>query len=257
MKKQYRDMARTKEQLELMRESGRITALALKKVMETVSEGVTLADLDKIAEEEMEKYGAKASFKTVPGYHWATCMTLNDEVVHGIPRKIKVKNGDVLSIDLGALYQGWHTDAAWSVIVGGKGDKEKVRFLEIGEKALWRAIDEAVSGNRIGDISWALQSTIEDAGYSVVKSLAGHGVGRSAHEEPEIPEYGRPGTGVVLREDMTVAIEAIYNAGGGLVCPSDDGWTLLSCDGSLGGLFEMSVIISKKAPEVLTDWRRV
>lgn len=257
--KKLTGLVRNSQELELMKKSGQITALALKKVITEAKEGMSLAELDQIAESQMIKHGAQASFKTVPGYHWATCLTVNDEVVHGIPRQIKIKDGDVLGIDLGAVYHGWHTDAAWSIIVGGKekGDAQKIKFLDVGQKALSLALESAVEGQRIGDISWAIQSTIEGAGYHVVKSLAGHGVGRAAHEEPEIPEYGKAGRGLVLKKGMTLAIEAIYTAGSGVVCEKDDGWTLASCDGSLGGLFEMSVIVGENKAEVLTDWRVV
>lgn len=251
---------RNKEELRLMRKSGEITAKALKKVLENVQVGRTLAELDKIAEEEILRLGGEASFKTVPGYFWTTCLTVNDEVVHGIPRRMTLQAGDVLSVDLGAVYPpgGWHTDAAWSVVVGsGKPELEKKRFLEVGEKTLWKAIGQAVAGNKIGDISAVIQEGVEGAGYSVVKSLAGHGVGQSPHERPDVPTFGQPGTGLTLREGMTIAIEVIYTAGEGEVWEKEDGWTIATKDGSLGGLFEMSMIVGRKKPEVLTDWRKV
>lgn len=250
---------RNKQELDLMRKSGFITAAALKKAILSAKEGISLAELDKVAEDEIENLGGKASFKTVPGYFWATCLTVNDEVVHGIPRDIKLNNGDVLGIDLGAVYKGWHTDASWSVVIGGKDytDSNKSKFLKVGEEALWKAIKEASEGNRIGDISNALQTVIEDGGYSVVKSLTGHGVGRSPHEEPEIPEFGKKGTGPEIHANMTLAIEAIYTEGQGEVVEKIDGWTIASRDGSLGGLFEMTVITRPGKAEVITDWRKV
>lgn len=252
-------MVRSQKELDLMRRSGAITASALKKAIINAKAGISLAKLDKIAEAEMERLGGQSSFKTVPGYLWATCLTINDEVVHGIPRDIELNNGDVLGIDLGAVYQGWHTDASWSIIVGGEeyADAKKARFLEIGQQALWTGIKEAVAGKRIGDISNALQTVIEGGGYSVVKSLTGHGVGRSPHEAPEIPEYGKKGTGPQIEASMTLAIEAIYTEGRGDVFEKIDGWTIASRDGSLGGLFEMTVITGSKEAEVITDWRKV
>lgn len=247
---------RTNGQLELMRKSGWITARALKKVIESVKPGITLLELDKIAEEEVKKLDGKDSFKTVSGYRYTSCLNLSDEVVHGIPRRIPLTEGDILKIDLGAIYKGWHTDAAWTVVVG-RGQQEKKRFLAVGEEALWRAVGQAVEGKRVGDISSAIQSTVEGAGYSVIKSLAGHGVGRQAHEEPEIAEYGKPGTGMKLMPGMTLAIEAIYALGRGDIYEKEDGWTLATVDGSWGGLFEMSVIVGQDKPEVLTDWRKV
>lgn len=256
------------KKLDLMRKSGWITAKALKKVILAAKPGISLIELEKIAEDEIKKLGGKPSFKSVPGYFWTTCLTVNDEVVHGIPREIILKEGDILGIDLGAVYQGWHTDAAWSVIVKNqkenllrrskiKDQKEKQQFLEIGEKTLWAALNKALVGNMIGDISGAIQQRIEGAGYSVVKSLAGHGVGRSPHEEPEIPEFGQAGTGPKICQGMTLAIEVIYAKGGGEVYEKEDCWTIATLDGSLGGLFEMSVIIGEKGPEVITDWRKV
>lgn len=244
---------RTEEELNLMRKSGEITAKALKKVLESVKEGVNMLELEKIAVDEITKLGGKPSFMTVPGYKWATCLTVNDEVVHGIPRDIVLRKGDILSIDIGALYEGWHTDAAWSLVVGGG----KSKFLETGEKALWKAIDQAKDGNRIGDISNAIQSTIEGEGFGVVESLVGHGVGKSLHEDPEIPGIGRAGTGGVLKKGMTIAIEAIYTESSPEVVLSSDKWTIVSADESMGGLFEMSVIIGENSAEVLTDWRDV
>jgi methionyl aminopeptidase len=258
---------RTPDELKLMRKSGEITAKALKKVLEAVHEDVTLNELDDIAEAEIRRLGGEPGFQKVPGYKWTTCLTINEEVVHGIPRDIKLKKGDKLSIDIGAWYQGWNTDAAWSVIVGsrevGVESKESKDeqlphqlFLMVGEKALWKAIDQAVDGNRVGDISNAIQETIEGAGCSVVRTLVGHGVGKELHEDPQIPGLGHPGTGPLLKAGMTIAIEAIYTAGMPEVVTDKDKWTIKSKDGSLGGLFEMSLIVGEKEPEVLTDWRK-
>lgn len=244
---------RTEKELKLMRVSGKITASALKKSLGKVRDGVSLLELEKVAEGEILRLGGKPSFKTVPGYRWATCLTINDEVVHGIPRDIKLKMGDILGIDLGTVFRGWHTDAAWSVVVGEKA----IRFLQVGEEALWKGIDQVRAGNRIGDISEAIQKTIEGEGFFVVRSLVGHGVGKKLHEEPQVPGYGKKGTGVLLKEGMTLAIEAIYTAGTSEVKLKDDGWTIASIDGSDGGLFEMTVIVGKEKSEVLTDWRKV
>lgn len=244
---------RNKYELDLMRKSGQITAKALKKTLSAVKPGVNLLDLEKIATEEILKNGGQSSFMSVPGYKWTTCLTVNEEVVHGIPRDIVLKKGDILSIDLGAVYKGWHTDAAWSVVVGGGNTP----FLVAGEKALWDGIDQAVAGKRIGDISYAIQSNVEGGGYEVVRTLVGHGVGRELHEEPEVPGFGRKGTGMKLLKDMTIAIEAIYTESTPDVILAPDGWTISSSDGSMGGLFEMSVIVGDKTAEVLTDWRNI
>lgn len=244
---------RTKEEVKLMRRSGFMAAKALKKVIEAAKPGVNLIKLDLLAEDEIARLGGKSSFKTVSGYKWTTCLTLNHEVVHGIPRDIVLQEGDILGIDLGALYKGWHSDTAWSVVVGGG----KLEFLEKGEQSLWNAIDQAVEGKRIGDISSAIQETIEGAGYSVVRALVGHGVGRQLHEKPEIPGVGKKGVGMILESGMTLAIESIYTAGLPEVALEGDGWTISSKDGSLAGLFEMTVVVGKNKAEVLTDWRKI
>ncbi len=248
---------RNPQELELMRKSGKITAQVLKKVIEAVRPGITLNELDQMADDELTRLGASASFKTVPGYHFATCLNVNDEVVHGLPRNIQVQAGDVLKIDLGAMYKGWHTDTAWTVVVGGEATPEQSKFLAVGEEAMWKGIAQAREGRRVGDIGFAMQSVVEGAGYSVVRSLVGHGIGRSGHEDPEIPGYGKPDTGMKLKAGMTLAIEIIYNAGHWEVHTKDDNWTIASDDGSISGLFEMTVIVGKKTPEVITDWRKV
>lgn len=244
----------TKNEIALMQESGQISALALKKVVENIKIGVTELELDKIVTDEIKRLGGKLSFTTVDGYRWASCITVNEQIVHGIPTQRKLKEGDIVSIDLGTLYQGWHTDCAWSVLLGT--DKEKKRFLDVGKEALRKGIKEAVAGHRIGDISEAIQNEVEGAGYSIVRSLIGHGVGRKLHEDPGIPGYGKKGTGMELKEGISLAIEVIYTKGKPEVVLENDGWTISSEDGSLGGLFEMTIIVGKKEAKVLTDWRK-
>jgi methionyl aminopeptidase len=244
---------RTRDQLALMRKSGQISAYALKKVLKSIKPGVNLLTLETIAEEEIVKRGGKPSFKTVEDYKWTTCITVNSEVVHGIPRDYILRDGDKVSVDLGTVYKGWHTDTAWSVIAGGQESK----FLKVGEKAMWNGILQAVSGNTVGDISDAIQTEVEGAGYSVVNSLVGHGVGQELHEEPEVPGIGQKGVGLLLEGGMTLAIEAIYTEGKGEVEVAKDNWTIVSKDGSLGGLFEMSIVVKDKKAEVLTDWRGI
>lgn len=255
MNKSQKVEIRTPEQIEIMQQSGAMTANALKEVLLNAQPGVSLIELEKIATDTIHGLGGESSFKTVPGYFWTTCLTINDEVVHGIPRDIKLQLGDVLGIDLGAVYQGWHTDAAWSKLIDDIDPKKK-RFLEIGEMALEEAIAKAIDGNQIGDISSAIQTRIEGAGYSIIKNLCGHGVGKKLHEAPEIPGFGKPKTGMVLKAGMTIAIEVIYNMGKGDIFEKADGWTISSSDGSLGGLFEMSVVVGEDKPQILTDWRR-
>lgn len=253
---------RTTPELDLMRESGRISAVALKKVIQSIQEGATGLEIDAIATKEILENGGQIAFTNVDGYKYATCITINEQVVHGIPTDVKFKAGDIVSVDLGCTYNGWYSDTAWSVLVQGTGDslqgtEEKAKFLRVGEDALWSAIKQAVSGNTIGDISNQIQSKIEGSGYSVVTSLVGHGVGKELHEEPEVPGIGKPGKGLVLQAGMTLAIEAIYTQGSPDVIVEDDEWTISTADGSWGGLYEMTVIVGKEKPEILTDWRKV
>lgn len=244
--------SRNRYELDLMRKSGAIAASALKKAIAAITIGVSELEVDKVAEREVYRLGGDLSYKTVPNYQFATCITVNDQVVHGIPTDRKFVSGDLVSVDLAVEYKGWHTDCAWSVLVGRQVETEK--FLGVGEEALWDGIAQAIDGNRIGDISNAIQSKVEGAGYSVIRSLVGHGVGRKLHEEPEIPGFGSKGTGVVLKKGMTLAIEVIYAMGRYEVVLQKDGWTFSTADKSLGGLFEMTVIVGQEKAEVLTGF---
>lgn len=250
---------RNSYELSLMRKSGLIAAKALKRALESVKVGVTELEVDEIVKKEVYKKGGDLSYKTVPGYKYATCITVNEQVVHGIPTGRKFEAGDLVSIDLAVVYKGWHTDCAWSVMVGDQRSeirdrKEKEKFLKTGKEALWLGIAQAVSGNRVGDISAAIQQKVEGSGYSVVRSLVGHGVGRSLHEEPEIPGFGEKNQGPILKSGMSLAIEVIYAQGKSDVVLEADGWTFATSDKSWGGLFEMTVIVGNK-PEILTGWR--
>ncbi len=255
---------RNSYELKLIRESGRIAGLALRKAVDSIKVGVSELEIDKIAQDEIYKMGGDLSYKSVPGYKFATCITVNEQVVHGIPTDRKFAEGDLVSVDLAVEYRGWHTDCAWSVLVQSeklkvKSYKEKEKFLQVGEQALWDGISQAVEVNRVGDISYAIQSKVEGLGYHVVRALVGHGIGKSLHEEPEIPGYGRKGEGAILRQGMGLAIEVIYAKGTSDVVLGNDGWTYSSSDGSWGGLFEMTVIVGppagkkkKKKAEILT-----
>lgn len=247
---------KSEPQLALMRDSGKIATKALQKSLAAVKPGITGLQLDDIAREEIYRLGGDLSYKTVPGYKWATCITINEQVVHGIPTNRVINEGDLVSIDLAVMYKGWHTDTA-STVIAGESSIEKKHFLEVGRAALKAGMKEAVEGSRIGDISAAIQSCIEGAGYFIVRSLVGHGVGKFLHEEPSVPGFGRQGTGPQLKSGMTLAIEVIYAKGTSEVVLETDGWTVSSADGSLSGLFEMTVVVGKKEPKILTDWRKV
>lgn len=244
---------KTREEIEIMKISGAIAAKALKKVLENVKVGVTARKLDEIARVEIEKEGATASFMTVDGYKWTTCITFNEQVVHAIPTDRKLKSGDIVSIDTGALYKGYHSDMAITVPLG-KIPQQTKKFLTVGETALKRAISQAKVGNTVGDISKTLQEIIEGAGYSIVKNLTGHGIGKELHEEPMVPGFGKRGTGPQIKEGMTLAIEAIYAQKSGDIVLEKDGWTITTEDKSLGGLFEKTIAVTKGGPIVLTPY---
>lgn len=241
----------TPSEIEKIRLGGKILADVLQKVLAKVAPGITTLELDKYADELIVKNRATPSFKMEKGYKFATCMNVNDMVVHGIPTSYKLQEGDILGVDVGTYYQGFHTDCSWSTQVG----KEQDIFLDTGKKALEYAIKKCVAGNHTGDISKAIQETIEGAGYSCVKQLVGHGVGRALHEDPEIPCYlrGKVENTPILKEGMVLAIEAIYNMGQSqIVYANDDGWTIVTRDGLPSGLFEHTVVVTKTGPEILT-----
>ena len=244
---------KTPEEIAIMREGGRKLGTILEDLLAFSQLGVILMDIEKRACELIEKAGAVASFATVPGYKWATCLNVNEVVVHGIPTQNSLKDGDILTIDIGLLYKGFHTDTAGTKIIGSS--KKNEEFLRIGQEALKKAIRAAIIGNRIGDISKIVQETIEGAGYSVVKSLVGHGIGRELHEEPQVPNFlrGAIENTVTLQEGITIAIEPIYAMGRGeIVYENTDGWTLATRDRSLTSVFEHTLAITAVGPVVLT-----
>lgn len=241
---------RNRYELELMRKSGNIAKATLKKALEGVKIGVSELEVDDIAKEEVYRLGGDLSYKSIPNYKFATCITVNDQVVHGIPTTRKFAAGDIVSVDLAVEFRGWHTDCAWSILLGK--DPEKQKFLRVGEQALWDAISNAIEGHHIGDISYAIQNKVEGEGYHVVRSLVGHGIGRDLHEEPEVPGYGERGSGIKLVCGMTLAIEVIYGQGTSDVVLEKDGWTFKMADGSCAGLFEMTVVVGEDKAEVLT-----
>lgn len=238
----------------LMREGGEKLGNILQTLLTFAKPGVTLLEIEKLAMDEIQKTGGNPSFTTVQGYKWATCLCVNDVVVHGVPSEYVLKSGDVLTIDIGLLYKDFHTDTAWTKIVGS-GDEEKTKFLKVGEEALWKAIEQAKAGNRIGHISQTIQSTIEGAGYGIVKSLVGHGVGHELHEAPQIPGFlrGQIEDSPILEEGMTIAVEVIYAMGsGGVLYDNPDGWSITTNDHSLSAVFEHTIAVTSGEPEILT-----
>lgn len=246
---------KTPSEIADMREGGRRLGNILQELLDFSKPGVILTDIEKKAVDLIAKNGATGSFNTVPGYHWVTCLCVNEVVVHGIPSDYSLKDGDVFTIDIGLIYKGFHTDTAGTKIIGKGQSPEKKKLLATGKLALERGMKAASIGNRIGNISQVVQETIEGAGYSIVKSLVGHGVGRQLHEEPMVPNYlrGAIENTLPLREGMTIAIEPIYAMGKGeIVYENDDGWTLATRDRSLTSVFEHSIAITANGPVVLT-----
>ena len=251
---------KNKEEIEIMEKSGHILAETLFEVIKHVKPGVSEKEIDKLADELIVKQGGEAGFKKVPGYHNATCISTNEVVVHGIPSDYKLKEGDVIGIDCGVYYKGFHTDMSETVRVRGENSKLKKdevdKFLETGKRALEEGIKIAKLGNHVGDISKVIQDIVEkQGGYSVVRSLVGHGVGRDLHEEPEVPGFleRKIEKTPLLKEGMVIAIEVIYNMGANdVVYANNDGWTIKTEDGSLSGVFERTVAITSNGPSVLT-----
>jgi methionyl aminopeptidase len=239
-----------------MRRAGRIVAEVLERMRERVAPGVTTTELDELAEAVILGYNAIPSFKGYPpgGAHpfpASICTSVNEELVHGIPGPRVLREGDIISIDVGAVLDGYHGDAAITLPVGGISP-EVQRLLEVTEGALYAGIAAARAGNRSGDISAAIQSYVESRGYNVVREYTGHGIGREMHEDPQVPNYGQPGKGVRLRKGMTIALEPMVLAGDSCVKVLDDHWTVVSCDGELTAHFEHDIVITDGDAEILS-----
>ena len=246
---------KTDREIKVMQEGGKILAYVLKEVLEHAKVGVSELELDQLAEKLILDQGGEPGFKKVDGYKHTICISTNDVVVHGVPSPYRLQEGDVVGIDCGVYYKRFHTDAAHTVRVKAKSEDKVDKFLETGEKAMWEGIRAAKLNNRIGHISKAIQGVIEGQGYSVVRSLIGHGVGRKLHEEPEVPGFlqGQIDKTIQLAEGMTFAVEVIYNMGrSDVVYSNSDGWTIKSKDGSVSGLFERTIAITNQGAIVLT-----
>lgn len=245
------------KKVEKMKVAGKILGEVLESTLSYLKPGVTEIEVDKYAEELIRKKGGEPGFKKVPGYKHTICISTNDIVVHGIPTTRVLNKGDVVGIDCGVFLDGFHTDMAETVVVGQSRNKKVNKFLEAGKKAMFDGIKQAKSGNYVGNISEAMQEQIENkGGYSVVRSLVGHGVGRQLHEKPEIPGFlsGKVEKTPKLTVGMTIAIEIIYNMGkAGVVYSEDDDWTILTEDESLSGLFERTILVTEKGPKLLTS----
>ena len=239
------------KEIDLMRLSGKIVAETLLLVEEKVRPGITTAELDRIAEEFITKHGAKPSFKGLYCFPASLCISVNEQVVHGIPGGYVLKDGDIISVDCGAFLNGFHGDAARTFAVGNVTE-EASKLIKVTEESFFKGIEYAKIGNRLTDISHEIQNYIEASGFSVVRDFVGHGIGRVVHEDPEVPNFGKPGRGPKLASGMALAIEPMVNVGSYKVKTLNDDWTVVTSDGSLSAHYENTIVILPDGPEILT-----
>ena len=242
---------KSKREIDLLKEAGRITYLTHCEVKKHIKPGITTNELDKIAESFILKNGCTPSFKNYNGFPKSICSSINDEVVHGIPSNRKLKEGDIISIDIGVCYKGYHGDSAWTYPVGTIS-KEKEYLLEHTEKSLFEGLSMIKPGNRLGDVCARIGTYAKEHNLGIVRELVGHGVGAKLHEDPEIPNYGVAGTGPILKEGMVLAIEPMLNLGSDDVVMLDDDWTIVTEDESPSAHFEHTIVITKDGYEILT-----
>ena len=246
---------KSEEEIKYIRASCKLAAEALKEVLEKVKEGTTTLELDRIAEDFITKHGARPAFKGYgtrgSEFPYSICVSINEEVVHGFPSERRIREGDIVSIDLGTNLEGYFGDTAATIPVG-KVDPKIQKLLIVTEKSLFRGIEKAKPGNHLGDVSYAIQETVERENFSVVREYVGHGVGLNLHEDPQIPNYGIPHTGIILREGMVLAIEPMVNMGNYQTKITDNGWTVVTEDGSWSAHFEHTIAITTNGNEILT-----
>ncbi|QLY79518.1 type I methionyl aminopeptidase [Clostridium intestinale] len=239
------------KEIDLMRKAGRTLAETLLLVESKVKPGITTAELDRIAEEFITKQGGKPSFKGLYGFPSALCISINEQVVHGFPSSYMLQEGDIISIDCGVFLGGFHSDAARTFPVGEISEISK-KLIDVTEKSFFKGIEKAVEGNRLTDISYEIQKYVEQNGFSVVRDYVGHGIGKAVHEDPEVPNFGRPGRGPRLSSGMVLAIEPMVNVGTWRVKTLDDDWTVVTADGMKSAHYENTVAILPNGPEILT-----
>ena len=238
-------------EIELMKEAERLVGETHKYLKQFIKEGITTIELDKLAEDFIRKNGGIPTEKGYEGYPASICASINDEVVHGIPGKRKLKNGDIITIDMVISYKGYQADSAWTYAVG-EISKEKKYLMEHTEKALYEGLKQVKPGNRLGDVSHAIQEYAESHNLSVVRELSGHGIGTEMHEDPDIPNYGKKGTGILLKKGMTLAIEPMLNLGKRDIAILNDDWTIVTLDGSDSAHYEHTVVVTSDGCEIIT-----
>ena len=247
---------KTDEEIELIRESCILVGKTHAEVAKLIRPGITTKQLDETAEQFILDNGGIPGFKGYRNFPWTLCVSVNSEVVHGLPSQLQLKEGDIISIDCGVLKNGWYGDSAYTFAVG-EISNDVQRLLDVTKESLYKGIEMAVAGKRVGDISWAVQEYSEKNGYSVVRELVGHGVGRKLHEDPEVANYGKRGSGPLLKEGMVIAIEPMINMGKKNVIQQNDGWTVKTTDGKPSAHFEHTVAIKKGKAEILTTFEYI
>jgi len=238
-------------EIEKMRKSNRIVAEVLASIKDVARPGIATIELERLCEEELKKRKVRPAFKGYRGYPYCLCTSVNEEVVHGMPSNRVLREGDIISVDVGVDCDGYYGDAAITMPIG-RISEQASRLIDVTEVALRRAIEKAQVGNRLFDISYAVQSYVEKNGFSVVRAFVGHGIGRDLHEAPQVPNFGTPGRGVRLKAGMVFAIEPMINAGGSDIVILDDGWTAVTKDGSLSAHFEHTIAITENGPCILS-----
>ena len=247
---------KTSEEIELIKESAQILGKAHAEIARMIKPGAKTSEMDQVAEEFIRDHGGVPSFLNYNGFPYTLCVSPNEQVVHGFPSDSEIRDGDILSIDCGVFYQGFHSDSAYTYPVG-EVEEEKLQLLRVTKESLYKGIDEAVVGKRVGDISYAIQHYVEGYGYSVVRELVGHGVGKNLHEAPEVPNYGKRGKGPMLKEGMVIAIEPMINLGKKEIVQESDGWTIRTRDRAISAHFEHTIAVSNGKAEVLTTHKYI
>ena len=242
---------KTPREIALLKEAGRIVALVHQELKKSIVSGITTKEIDKLSEKIIRQYGATPSFKGYQGFPGAVCVSINDMVIHGIPGHQKLKNGDIVSVDVGACYQGYHGDSAWTYAVGEVSDEAK-RLMKVTEEALYEGLKQAKPGNHVGDISAAIENYVRKNGYTSPEDYTGHGVGTSIHEDPMVPNYGKYGHGPLLKPGMVIAVEPMVHAGKKEVKVLKDGWGVVTADHSLAAHYEHTIVITEEGYEILT-----
>lgn len=244
-------ICKTPREIEIMREAGRIVALTHQELKQHITPGITTKELDQIAEKTIQKYGATPSFKGYNGFPGSICASVNEELVHGIPGKRKLKEGDIISIDIGAKYNGYHGDSAWTYPVGNISESVQ-KLLDVTEKSLYLGLEQVKPGERLSNISHAVQTHAEENGFSIVREYVGHGIGQDLHEDPQIPHYGPPNRGHRLKPGMVICVEPMVNQGRRYVKTLSDDWTVVTVDGKWCAHFEHTIALTEAGYEILT-----